>query len=135
ALVVAWAWTAASARERRWMAWPLFVGLLVMGLVGLGLALSPRTLEVKQQIVTLSRGVGIVLAVLAALTTLGLAVLRRTRREDRIPIMVGAGSVLCFMFLHVTVHTPRDNRAHPTREVALRFAATLPPGASAAYAP
>ena len=133
ALIVAWAWSTASVRERRWMTWPLMLGVIAVGLAGVGLVMWPRTLDVRQQLVVLSRAVGIVLAALAGLTALGVAVLLRRRRADLVPIIVGAGAVLLLVGLHVTVHTPRDNRAYPTREVASRFAAMLPTGAEIVY--
>ena len=52
---------------------------------------------------------------------------------DAAPAVVGAGALVLFVLLHVTVHTPGANRAHPTREVAARFDAALPPGAEVAY--
>jgi 4-amino-4-deoxy-L-arabinose transferase-like glycosyltransferase len=133
ALVVAWAWSAASAQERRWMTWPLVLAVIAVGLAGVGLVMWPLTLEFKQQVVVLSRAVGIVLAVMAGLTALGVALLLRRRRADVVPIMVGTGALLLFVVLQVTVHTPRDNRAYPTREVAARFAAMLPPGVEVVY--
>ncbi len=64
---------------------------------------------------------------------LGAATLLRRRRTDAAPVVVAAGALIVLMVLEVTVFTPRANRAHPTREVAARFAAALPPGAEVLY--
>ena len=133
ALLVAWAWSACSIQERRWMMGPLVVGVIAIALAGVGVAIWPLTLEVRRLITEFGRAAGIVVAVIAGTTALGVAALLRRGRADAVPVVVGAGTLLVLVVLQVSVYTPRHNRAYPTREVAARFVAVLPPGAEVAY--
>jgi 4-amino-4-deoxy-L-arabinose transferase-like glycosyltransferase len=134
AVVVAWAWSASSMRERQWMLAPLVTAVVVIALAGIGVAIWPLTLEVKQEVTVIGRDIGIVVAIIAGLVGLGVAALPGRRRSDAVPVVVGAGALLVLVAVQVTVSTPRNNRAHPTREVAARFVAALPPGAEVVYA-
>jgi 4-amino-4-deoxy-L-arabinose transferase-like glycosyltransferase len=133
AILVAWAWSSCSVGERRWMAYPLALGVITVVVVSVGLAIWPLTIESKRHITVLGRAVGMVAAVITGATGLGVATLLRRRRPDTLPVVVGAGALLLLVLLHVTVHTPRANQAYPSREVAARFAAMLPHGAEVVY--
>ena len=128
AIIVAWTWSASSVQERRWMLYPLVLMVLTVMVAGLALAVWPLTIETARQSIVLSRHVALMAAAMAGATALGVAVLLRRRRTDALPVVVGVGTLSLLVLLHVTVQTPRLNRAYPTREVAARFAAMMPPG-------
>lgn len=133
ALCVAWAWSAGSIQERRWMTYPLVLAVIAFAVAAVGLAIRPLTIESNGHLTVFSRAVGIGVAVIAGAAGLGVAALVRRRRTDAVPVVVGAGALLAMVLLHVTVYTPRVNRAYPTREVAARFVAMLPEGAQLEY--
>ena len=133
AILVASAWSACSVPERRWMMYPLAVALAAVVVAGVGLTIWPLAIESPKRITVLGRAVGMASAAIAGAAGLAAVALRARRRVDAVPVAVGAGALLLFVLLHVTVYTPGVNRAYPTREVAARFAAKLPPGAEVAY--
>jgi 4-amino-4-deoxy-L-arabinose transferase-like glycosyltransferase len=133
ALLVAWAWSSCSPRERPWMAVPL--GLAVLALVGVGafLALSPRAIESAKRVTVLGRGPAVAMAALGAAAGLGALALARRRRAQAAAVALAAGALGVLMVVEVAIDTPRANRSYPTREVAARLAAVLPPEAEVAY--
>lgn len=133
ALLVSWAWSGCSVRERRWMLYPLALAGIVGVVGGFGLALWPVTIESARHITVFSRAFGVTVALIATSAGLGVIALLRRQRADAVPVVVGAGALVVAMLFQVTVHTPRANRAHPTREAAARFAAALPQGAEVVY--
>jgi len=133
AIVLAWAWSSSSVPERRWMLYPLGLVVITALVVSLALTVWPLTIDSDRQGLVLSRRVALMAALMIGATTLGGVVLLRRRRTDALPLLVGAGTLLVLVLLHVTVNTPRLNRVYPTREVAARFAALLPPGAEVVY--
>jgi 4-amino-4-deoxy-L-arabinose transferase-like glycosyltransferase len=112
---------------------PVVVVVIAFALAGVGVAIWPLTIEVKRVITDFGRAAGIVVAVISGTTGLGVAALLRRGRADAVPVVIGAGTLLVLVVLQVSVYTPRHNRAFPTREVAARFVAVLPPGAEVAY--
>ena len=133
ALLVAWAWSSCSRRERVWMILPLALLLLALVVGGTVLAVSPLTIEIQNRITVLGRGFGMGVALMVSATSLAAAALLRRRRADAAAIVVAAGILVVLMLIQIGVHTPRANRTYPTRDVAARFAAALPPGAEVAY--
>jgi 4-amino-4-deoxy-L-arabinose transferase-like glycosyltransferase len=133
AIIVAWTWSSSSVQERRWMLYPMVLMVATAMVAAFALTAWPLTIESARQSIVLSRHVALMVAVMASATALGVAVLLKRRRTDTLPVVVGLGTLSIFVLLHVTVQTPRLNRAYPTREVAARFAAMLPPGAEIVY--
>ncbi len=133
AILVAWAWSTCSVQERRWMMYPLALAVIALLVAGVGVTIWPLAIESGRYLTVLGRAIGMAAVVIACAIALGCAALVRRRRLDAAPAVVGAGALVVLVLLHVTVHTPRANRAHPTREVAARFDAALPPGAEVAY--
>jgi 4-amino-4-deoxy-L-arabinose transferase-like glycosyltransferase len=133
ALLVGWAWTACADQDRRWMLYALMASVAVFILAGVELALWPLTIDWKRHVTVLSRGFGSTLAVVAASAGIGLIVLWRRRRTDLAPLVVAVAALVVLMIIQIVVRAPRSNLAFPTREVAARFAAALPPEAEVAY--
>jgi 4-amino-4-deoxy-L-arabinose transferase-like glycosyltransferase len=133
ALLVAWTWTASSSKDRRWMLYPLALTVIVFFLIGVGLTIWPLTIEWKRQITVLGRGLGIAAALMAGAAGIGLLSLVKRRRAQAAPIVVGIAALTVLVIIQIVVRTPRVNLAYPTREVAARFGALLPPGAEVAY--
>jgi 4-amino-4-deoxy-L-arabinose transferase-like glycosyltransferase len=133
AVLVSWAWSSASDRERRWMIVPLGLTVLSLAAVGLFLIVSPLAIEWNRRTTVLGRGLGVAIVALAVAAALGGVALLRRRRVEAVPIVVAAGALIVLIALEVTVYTPRANRAHPTREAAARFSAAAPPQAEIAY--
>jgi 4-amino-4-deoxy-L-arabinose transferase-like glycosyltransferase len=133
AIVVAWAWSACSASERRWISYPLALVLAGAVVVGLTLAVWPLEIGSPRRITVLGRGVGVAMAAIAGAAGLTAIALARRGRAAALPVATGAGALLLGVLLHVAVYTPGANRAFPTREAAARFAAKLPAGAQVVY--
>jgi 4-amino-4-deoxy-L-arabinose transferase-like glycosyltransferase len=133
AILVAWAWSACSIQERRWMMYSLALAAIAVVVAGVGLAIWPLTIESSQPITVVGRALRLTAAVFAVAAGLGGIALLRRRRADVAPVVVGAGALLALVLFRVTVYTPGANRAYPTREVAARFGAALPQGAEVAY--
>lgn len=133
ALLVAWAWTASSGQERRWMLYPLGATVAAFLLIGIDLTIWPLTIDWKRQVTVLTRGFGIVLTVMAGAAGIGLLALVRRRRIDTAPVVVAMAALVVLVTIQIGVRTPRSNLAFPTREVAARFAALLPSDAEVAF--
>lgn len=133
ALLVAWAWSASSSEDRRWMLYPLALTVIVFFLIGVDLTIWPLTIDWKRQITVLGRGLGIAVAVMAGAAGIGLLSLVKRRRVHAAPVVVGIAALTVLVIIQIVVRTPRANLAYPTREVAARFVALLPQGAEVAY--
>jgi 4-amino-4-deoxy-L-arabinose transferase-like glycosyltransferase len=133
ALLVAWAWSACSPKDRRWMLYPLGGTVVAFFLIGLDLTIWPLTIEWKRQITVLGRGLGIAVAVMAGAAGIGLAGLLKRRRADAAPLVVGVAALIVLVIIQIVVRAPRANLAYPTRDVAARFVALVPHGAEVAY--
>jgi 4-amino-4-deoxy-L-arabinose transferase-like glycosyltransferase len=133
ALLVAWAWSTASPRERWWMSGPLGVGVVVIAILGLAIAISPVTIGEYPRMTDLSRGLGFGIAVIAGAVTPAAFMLLRRERANEAAVLVSIGALLIMLALQIAAYTPGVNRAFPTKEVAARLAPALPEGASVAY--
>lgn len=133
ALLVGWAWSSCSPRERRFMSVPLWLTVLGLAVVGLFLIVSPLAIEWNRRTTVLGRGLGAGIVVMAIAAGVGAAALLRRRRVEAVPIAVAAGALSVLIALEVTVYTPRANRAHPTREAAARLSAAVPAQSEVAY--
>lgn len=133
ALLVGWAWTVSSSAERRWMLGLLGATAATFFLAGVDLTIWPLTIEWKRQVTVLTRGLGVVVALTAAGAGLGLLALVRRRRTDAAPLVVAVAALVVLIVIQIVVRAPRSNLAFPTREVAARFAALVPPDAEVAF--
>jgi 4-amino-4-deoxy-L-arabinose transferase-like glycosyltransferase len=133
ALLVAWAWSSCAPGERRWMAVPLGLALIALVGVGILLAVSPRAIESAKRVTVLARGPVLAMTALGAAAGLAALILLRRQRREAAAVALAAGTLGVLMVAEVAIDTPRANRAYPTREVAARLAAVLPPEAEIAY--
>jgi 4-amino-4-deoxy-L-arabinose transferase-like glycosyltransferase len=133
ALVVAWAWSTCSARERRWMSGPLALAAIALVVFGLGTAVSPVAFAAHRGVTEIGRGLGLTLAAIGAFTLLAALVLLRRRQPDGALAAMGLAALAVMLVLHVGVFTPLVNRAYPTRQAAARLAAALSPTLQVAY--
>ncbi len=133
ALLVAWAWSSCSSRERWWMTVPLALAALATVGLGVFLAISPLAIESAKRITILGRGAGVAMATIAGVAGLGALVLLRRRRAEAAAVALAVGALSIMMVVEVAIHTPRANRSYPTREAAARLAAALPAEAEVAY--
>ncbi|MGH7331673.1 MAG: hypothetical protein ACREKS_02780, partial [Candidatus Rokuibacteriota bacterium] len=132
-LVVAWAWSTCSARERRWMSVPLAGGVIALTVFGLGAAVHPVTFAAHQLVTEIGRGLGLALATIGVVTALGAALLMRWRKPTEALVVMGLAVLAVVLLLHVSLFTPLVNRAYPTRAAAARLAAVMSPSVRVAY--
>jgi 4-amino-4-deoxy-L-arabinose transferase-like glycosyltransferase len=133
ALLTGWAWTTASAADRRWL---LAAGLAVIAggaAAGIALALRLSPLVVHGVPMVAAPGIGGALVILAAAIAVGGAWLARRGHQAALAVLGCAGALAFLLVTEVAIDTPSANRALPTREIAARFAARLPAGADVAY--
>jgi 4-amino-4-deoxy-L-arabinose transferase-like glycosyltransferase len=133
ALIVAWAWTTCSARERLWMSVPLAGAVIAFFLFGLGSVVHPMRFNAHRGATEIGPGLGLAMATIGTVAALGAFVLMRRRNTTGALLVMGMAVLTVMLVLHVRVFTPLVNRAYPTREAAARLGVALPPSLPVAY--
>lgn len=133
ALVVAWAWSTCSGRERRWMSVPLAGAVIALVLFGLGTTVYPVAIAAHRGVTEIGPGLGLALATIGIVTAGGASVLMRRGKPTGALFVMGLAVLAVMLVLHVGVFTPLVNRAYPTREAAARLSVALPSNLRVVY--
>ncbi len=133
AILLGWAWDAASRRARWALAAPLLALLGAAGAAALVAAAAGVTVNVHGTYVAITFGLATLAAAVAAATLLAAVAMLRAQRPTAAGVAIALGITALFVVFEMWIHSPGLNLDKPVRTVAARLAERLPPSAEVAY--
>ena len=133
AILVAWAWWAASPRTRWAMAAPLLAVLAGVVVLGVVACVSGVTVPIHRARMPVPLGLAVLAVTVAAATLLVAIAGLRVGRPTVAGVVIAIGTIALYVAAEIGIHTPGLNMHKSARVVAAQLAARLPSDAEIDY--